>query len=45
MKTLKAFKEEQMKNPEFAKEYETIHPEMDVIRAMIEARTSRTQTQ
>ena len=45
MKTLKAFKAEQMKNPEFAKEYEAIQPEMDVIRAMIDARTSRNLTQ
>ena len=34
-----------MKNPEFAKEYESIQPEMDVIRAIIEARTSQNITQ
>ena len=37
--------EEQMKNPEFAKEYERIQPEMDVIRAIVDARTSKNLTQ
>ena len=41
MKSLKQYKEMQMENPEFVKEYESIQPEMDVIRAIIEARTSR----
>lgn len=45
MKSLKQYKEMQMKNPEFAKEYESIQPEMDVIRAIIEARTSQNITQ
>ena len=45
MKTLSTFKEEQLKNPEFAREYEAISPEMDVIRAIIEARTSQNLTQ
>ena len=45
MKSLKQYKETQMKNPEFAKEYESIQPEMDVIRAIIEARTSQNITQ
>ena len=45
MKTLKQFKTEQMQNPEFAKEYEAIQPELDVIRAIIDARTSRNMTQ
>ena len=45
MKSLKQYKETQMKNPEFAKEYESIQPEMDVIRAIIEARTSQNLTQ
>lgn len=35
----------QMENPEFVKEYESIQPEMDVIRAIIEARTSQNITQ
>lgn len=41
MKTLKQYKDEQMKNPEFAREYEAIQPEMDVIRAIVKARTSQ----
>jgi predicted transcriptional regulator len=45
MKTLKQFKDEQMQNTEFAGEYEAIQPEMDVIRAMVEARTSQNLTQ
>lgn len=36
---------EQMKNSEFRKEYERIQPEMDVIRAIIDARTSQNLTQ
>ena len=34
-----------MQDPEFAKAYEEIQPEMNVIRAMIEARTSQNLTQ
>lgn len=34
-----------MKNPEFAREYEAIQPEMDIIRAMVDARTSQNLTQ
>ena len=45
MKILKEFKSEQMKNPEFVKEYNSIQPEMDVIRAMVDARTSQNLTQ
>ena len=45
MKSLKQYKELQMENPEFVKEYESIQPEMDVIRAIIEARTSQNITQ
>jgi transcriptional regulator with XRE-family HTH domain len=36
---------EQMKNESFRKEYEAIQPEMEVIRAIIEARTSQNLTQ
>ena len=39
MKTLQELKKEQMKNPEFVKEYDAIQPEMDVIRAIVDART------
>lgn len=45
MKTLNAYKEAQMKNPEFVKEYEAIQPELDVIRAIVDARTSQNLTQ
>ena len=45
MKTLKELKNEQMQNPEFVKEYEAIQPEMDVIRAIVDARTSQNITQ
>ncbi len=45
MKTLETFKAEQLKDPEFLKEYESIQPEMNVIRALIDARTSRQLTQ
>lgn len=45
MKTLKQFKKEQMQDEEFVKEYEAIQPEMDVIRAIIDARTSKNMTQ
>lgn len=45
MKSLKQYKEMQMENPEFVKEYKSIQPEMDVIRAIIEARTSQNITQ
>ncbi len=45
MKTLETFKAEQLKDPDFLKEYESIQPEMDVIRALIDARTSRQLTQ
>lgn len=45
MKSLSTFKDEQMKNPEFAKEYEAIQPELDIIRTIVEARTSQHLTQ
>lgn len=45
MKNLQQFKEEQLQNPEVAKAYEEIQPEMDVIRAIVNARTSRNLTQ
>ena len=43
--TLKEYKEKKMKDPEFAKAYEEIQPELSVIRAMIDARTSQNLTQ
>ena len=45
MKTLQQLKNEQMKNPDFAKAYEEIQPEMNVIRAIVEARALRNMTQ
>lgn len=45
MKTLNQFKNEQMKDVEFEKEYEAIQPELDVIRAIIDARISQNLTQ
>ena len=35
----------QLQNPEFKKEWDDIQPEMDVIRAMVEARISQNMTQ
>lgn len=45
MKSLKEFKEEQMQSSEFVREYEAIQPELDVIRAIVDARTSQNLTQ
>lgn len=45
MKSLNSFIEEQRKNPFFEKEYQKIQPEMNVIRAIIDARTSQNMTQ
>ncbi len=45
MKTLKQYKNEQMKNLEFAEAYEEIQPEMSVIKAIVDARLSRNMTQ
>ena len=45
MKTLDAYLQEQLKDPEFAKEYEAIQPEMDIIKAIVDARTSQNLTQ
>lgn len=45
MKTLNKFVDEQMQNPEFKAEYEKIQPEIDVIRAIVDARISQNLTQ
>jgi len=45
MKTLQEFLEDQLKDPEFRKEYEAIQPEMAVIRALVDARISQNLTQ
>jgi len=39
------FKVEQLKNEDFRNEYENLQPEFDVIRAIIDARTSKHMTQ
>ena len=41
MKTLNEMLSEEMKNDEFRKEYEAIQPELDVIRAIVDARNSQ----
>ena len=45
MKKYDDFLAEQLQDEEFRKEYEAIQPEMDVIKALIDARTSRNLTQ
>lgn len=45
MKTLDQYKEKQMQDSLFVKEYEAIQPELDVIRAIVDARTSQNITQ
>ena len=42
---LKEYKTKKMNDPEFAKAYEEIQPEMNVIRAIIDARISQNMTQ
>ena len=41
MKILNEMLSEEMKNDEFREEYEAIQPELDIIRAMVDARNSR----
>ena len=43
--TFKEYKANRMKNPDFAKAYEEVQPEMNVIRAIIDARISQNMTQ
>lgn len=45
MKTFKDYKKQQMQDMELGREYEAIQPEMDVIRAIVNARTSQNLTQ
>lgn len=45
MKTLDAYLQEQLQDPEFAREHEAIQPEMDIIKAIVDARTSQNLTQ
>ena len=45
MKTLNDILEKQLKDEEFRKEYETIQPEIDIIKALVDARNSLNLTQ
>ena len=45
MKTFEDYKKQQMQDPELVREYEAIQPEMDVIRAIVNARTAQNLTQ
>ena len=45
MKTLNQYMDEQLKNDEFRKEWENSQPELDVIRAIADARTSQNLAQ
>ena len=45
MKKFDTFLEEQMKVPDFKSEFENLQPELDVIRAIVDARTSQNLTQ
>ena len=45
MMTLKEYKEKRMKDPSFEQAYVEIQPELNVIRALIDARLSQNMTQ
>lgn len=45
MKTLNDMLADQLKDNEFRREYKAIQPELDVIRAIVDARTSQNLTQ
>ena len=45
MRKYEDFLAEQLEDEEFRKEYENLQPEFDIIRAMVEARTSKNLTQ
>lgn len=45
MKTLNEFINEQLEDPKLKEEYDRIQPEMDVIRALVDARISQNLTQ
>lgn len=45
MKNFEDFLENQLQDEEFRKEYESMQPEFDVIKAMVAARTSQNLTQ
>lgn len=43
--TLQEYKKQKMQDPDFAAAYEEIQPEMDIVRAIIDARISLNMTQ
>ena len=45
MSDLQEVKQELLKDPEFRKEYEALEPEMDIMRAILDARTRAGLTQ
>lgn len=45
MTTLSEWHEEQMRNPEFAAEYQRLQPEYDIIKAIVRARAEKDMTQ
>lgn len=45
MRTFNDMLSKQLENEEFKKEYEAIQPELDIIRAIVDARTSQNLTQ
>lgn len=45
MKTINDMLEKQLEDDEFRKEYEAIQPEIDIIKALVEARNSLNLTQ
>ena len=45
MKTFDDYLDTQLQNPEFEKEWDKIQPDLDIMRAMIDARASQNLTQ
>ena len=45
MRKFNDYLKEQMQNPKFKKEYDNLQPEFDIIRAIVDARTSQNLTQ
>ena len=45
MSELRDYINEQLKDPEFKKDWDNLEPEMEVVRAMIKARTAQNLTQ
>ena len=43
--TLQEYKKQKMQNPDFSAAYDEIQPEMDIMRAIIDARISQNMTQ